>query len=201
MPKTASSSSATKITSKSSNALTPRIAPLSAAGRLSGSLGFGLDLDIRRGRPEVRPPARLINLGFQGSCFLNQNGSKLRVGGFLGELEKRRCLTHEIIPNAAPKRDTRAFGSRVPADPVRSACYRLGALRPPYFGSGTSGNAHYVPCLMVGRRKVSCVPLPCKLEADFCPASSSCSISYLMRSLLGQVLDGRSHGTMTALGL
>src|SRR5882762_6475349 len=30
--------------------------------------------------------------------FLNQHGSKLRVGGFLGKLEQRRHLTHEIIP-------------------------------------------------------------------------------------------------------
>jgi hypothetical protein len=46
----------------------------------------------------VRRRARLIDLRFQISRFLNQEGGKLRVGSCLGELENRRRLTHEIIP-------------------------------------------------------------------------------------------------------
>src|SRR5258708_26069312 len=56
---------------------------------------FGLN--IRCLRTRLRRRARLVNLRFQISRFLNQDGSKLRVGGCLGELEKRRRLTHEIL--------------------------------------------------------------------------------------------------------
>ena len=59
-------------------------------------LPFGLD--IRRLRTWVRRRARFINLRFKINCFLNQDGSKPRILGFLGELEKRRRLTHEIMP-------------------------------------------------------------------------------------------------------
>jgi hypothetical protein len=53
---------------------------------------FGLDI---RGL-KTRRRARLVNLWFQISRFLNQDGSKLRIGGCLGELEQRRHLTHKI---------------------------------------------------------------------------------------------------------
>src|SRR5882762_7793160 len=62
----------------------------------SGGTGFGID--IRRLRTWVRRRSRFINLRFKISRFLNQDGSKLRVCGFLGKLEKRCHLTHEIIP-------------------------------------------------------------------------------------------------------
>src|SRR5882762_5056291 len=68
-------------------------------GQIAGKRGGLLfRLCIRRLRSLVRRRTRLINLRFKISRFLNQNGSKLRIGGFLGELEKRRHLTHEIIP-------------------------------------------------------------------------------------------------------
>ena len=62
----------------------------------SGGTGFGLD--IRRLRTWDRRRTRFINLRFKIGRFLNQDGSKLRVCGFLGKLEKRGHLTHEIIP-------------------------------------------------------------------------------------------------------
>ena len=43
--------------------------------------------------------------------FLNQDGSKLRVAGCLGELEQRRHLTHKMPHRSAPKRGSREFGS------------------------------------------------------------------------------------------
>jgi hypothetical protein len=58
--------------------------------------GFGID--IPRLRSRVRRRTQFINLRFKISRFLNQHGSKRRVGGFLGKLEKRRHLTHKIIP-------------------------------------------------------------------------------------------------------
>src|SRR5258706_5842858 len=58
--------------------------------------GFGLN--IRRLSTRLPRRTRLIDLRFKISRFLNQNGSKLRVVGCPGELEKRRRLTHEIIP-------------------------------------------------------------------------------------------------------
>src|SRR5882762_3862784 len=62
----------------------------------SGGTGFGID--IRRLRIWVRRRTRFVNLRFKIGRFLNQDGSKLWVCGFLGKLEKRRHLTHEIIP-------------------------------------------------------------------------------------------------------
>src|SRR5260221_4873682 len=68
----------------------------------------------------VQRGTRLVNLRFKISRFLNQDGGKLRVGGCLGELEKRRRLTHEIIPAlsrwfpfyyTAQKHSSRKFGS------------------------------------------------------------------------------------------
>jgi hypothetical protein len=46
----------------------------------------------------LRSRTRLINLRFKISRFRNQDGSKLRVCGFLGKLEKRRYLIKKIIP-------------------------------------------------------------------------------------------------------
>ena len=54
-------------------------------------------LGIRRLRAWVRRRAEFINLGFEISRLFNQDGSKLRIGGFPGELEQRRRLTHEIL--------------------------------------------------------------------------------------------------------
>ena len=62
----------------------------------SGGTGFGID--IRRLRTWVRRRTRFINLRFKIGRLLNQDGSKLRVCGFLGKLEKRRRLTREIVP-------------------------------------------------------------------------------------------------------
>jgi hypothetical protein len=59
-------------------------------------LAFGLDIRRLKSLPRLR--VRLISLRFKISRFFDQDGSKPRVGGFLGELEKRRHLTHEIIP-------------------------------------------------------------------------------------------------------
>ncbi len=61
----------------------------------SGGTGFGID--IRRLSSRVRRRTRFINLRFKISRFLNQHGSKMRIGGFLGKLEQRRHLTHKII--------------------------------------------------------------------------------------------------------
>src|SRR5258706_4496761 len=89
-------------TGNSSNALTPTLRCAHGGSTpprdllLSTRLVFGFD--IRRQRAEVRRGAGFINLGFQMSRLLNQDGSKLRVGGGLGELEKRRRLTREIVP-------------------------------------------------------------------------------------------------------
>jgi len=47
---------------------------------------------------KTRRRTRLVNLRFKISRFLNQDDSKLTVGGCLGELEQRRHLTHKIIP-------------------------------------------------------------------------------------------------------
>ena len=55
-------------------------------------------LDIWRFRARVRPRAQLINHCFQVSRSLTQGGSKLRIGSRLGALEKRLCLTREILP-------------------------------------------------------------------------------------------------------
>jgi hypothetical protein len=57
---------------------------------------FGLK--IRRLRTRVRRRARLVNSRFKISRFLNKDGSELRVCGFLGKFEKRRHLTHKIMP-------------------------------------------------------------------------------------------------------
>ena len=65
-------------------------------GRCAVPLTFGLG--IKRLRAWVRRRAGFINLRFQISRFLNQDGSKLWIGGFPGELEQRRRLTHEILP-------------------------------------------------------------------------------------------------------
>ncbi len=70
----------------------------SAYGELVAGGGAGFGLDIRRLRTWVRRRTRFINLRFKIGRFLNQDGSKPRVCGFLGKLEKRRHLTHEIIP-------------------------------------------------------------------------------------------------------
>jgi hypothetical protein len=61
-------------------------------------LPLPVGLDIRRLRTRVWRRAPLINSRFKVSRFLNQDDRKVRVGGCLGELEKRRRLTHEIIP-------------------------------------------------------------------------------------------------------
>jgi hypothetical protein len=66
--------------------------PLKYAKKLS--LRSGVRAGIRR----LRSRTRLINLRFKISRFRNQDGSKLRVCGFLGKLEKRRYLINEIIP-------------------------------------------------------------------------------------------------------
>src|SRR6266404_6928430 len=70
----------------------------SAYGELVAGGGAGFGLDIRRLRTWVRRRTRFINLRLKIGRFLNQDGSKPRVCGFLGKLEKRRHLTHEIIP-------------------------------------------------------------------------------------------------------
>jgi hypothetical protein len=60
----------------------------------ASAFGWG----IRRLRARVGRRAEFINLRFEISRFPNQDGSKLRIGGFPGELEQRRHLTHEILP-------------------------------------------------------------------------------------------------------
>jgi hypothetical protein len=78
---------------------------------------------------------RFINLRFKISRLLNQDGSKLRVCGFLGELEKRRHLTDKIIPTQhdvspryallpSAKTRRRDFGS---GEMYKSALRELGA--------------------------------------------------------------------------
>jgi hypothetical protein len=61
-----------------------------------GAVPLPFGRDIRR-LSRVLRRARLVNLRFKISRFLNQNGSKLRVGGCLGKSEKCRHLTHKII--------------------------------------------------------------------------------------------------------
>jgi hypothetical protein len=54
-------------------------------------------LDIQR--PSRRAQhAVFVDLRFEIGRFLDQNGRKLEVGGALGEPEKRRRLTREILP-------------------------------------------------------------------------------------------------------
>src|SRR5260370_37019895 len=93
----------------------------SAYGGLVAGGGAGFGLDIRRLRTWDRRRTRFINLRFKIGRFLNQDGSKLRVCGFLGKFEKRRNLPHEIIPTQhdvspryarpAQKLDSLEFGS------------------------------------------------------------------------------------------
>src|SRR3981081_1330584 len=80
----------------------------------SGGTGFGLD--IRRLRTWVRRRTRFINLRFKIGRFLNQDGSKPRVCGFLGKLEKRRHLTHRNNPYS-----TRCSPRYAPYRPAQNA--------------------------------------------------------------------------------
>src|SRR5713226_7827546 len=70
------------IATKREVSIAPRVPRLAISRATSGhSTRLGFWFDIRRKRAEARPRVRFINLGFQGGCLLDQNGSKLRVGG------------------------------------------------------------------------------------------------------------------------
>jgi hypothetical protein len=62
-----------------------------------GAVPLPFGRDIRR-LSRVLRRARLVNLRFKISRFLNQDGSELRVCGFVSKFEKRRYLTHKIMP-------------------------------------------------------------------------------------------------------
>ncbi len=108
---------------------------------------FGLN--IRCSRTRLRRRARLVNLRFQISRFLNQDGSKLRVGGCLGELEKRRRLTHEIIPAyhagspSTTQRKNTAVGSLVPSRCAKVNTWNFARVVPASIRKiGPQGNMH-----------------------------------------------------------
>jgi hypothetical protein len=66
-----------------------------AGGNRGGPLLFGLDI---RGQMALIRRARGINLRCKFRGLLDQDGRKLRVCSGLGEPEKRRRLTREIVP-------------------------------------------------------------------------------------------------------
>lgn len=88
------------------------------------SLRFGLDIRCLRTRVPQR--ACFINLRFKVGRFLDQGGSKLRVGGCLGEVEKCRGLTHEIIPayHVVPRFTVQPRASRGSRDFVPAEMYK-----------------------------------------------------------------------------